>query len=277
MPSRQIAVQIKGTAGNDEDVRFSDFITQLTAVRKALTETERVVSKNPRSSSVDYRIIDLRHFSPAEVIIEAIPILGVDSNEYNGHMPEMVTDTFFRGLRDVTLGQAPPEFDYHALQAFKELAGLVAKGKEVSEVLITYEGEILRVEPALLNKVDHILGPDIFEIGSVTGMLERLNIHSGQNTFTVYPTSNRPQLRCLFGKELRTQVVMAVGKYVSVYGRLKYKSRDAYPYEMMARRIEAYPDQSELPSLSALWGIAPNLTGGKSSDDFIRDIRNEWQ
>jgi hypothetical protein len=287
MPGTRIAVEIRGTPTDDEDVRFGNFIKQLTAIRKALTETERIVSYNVSKVSVDYRVVDLRHNSPSLVVLEEIPlsvvedeisdILTLDVLPDSVYQPGQVTDIFFRGIRDVTQGTAPPEFDYYALQAFKEMAGLLSKGDDISSVTIHYEDSSVDLLPSLPQVIDRILGPDVFESGSITGKIERLNIHAGQNVFTVYPTSKKPPLRCLFRKQLRNDVVAAVGKYVRVYGRLKYKLRDTNPYEMLAHEIELYPDESNLPSLSDLWGIAPNITGGKSSEDFIRDMRDEWQ
>ena len=40
--------------------------------------------------------------------------------------------------------------------------------------------------------------------------------------------------------------------------------------------IEIYPDEKELPSLFDLCGIAPNASNNLSSEDFIREMRDEW-
>ena len=41
--------------------------------------------------------------------------------------------------------------------------------------------------------------------------------------------------------------------------------------------IEIYPPEDELPTIFDLRGIAPNATGDRKSEDFIRDLRNAEQ
>jgi len=45
---------------------------------------------------------------------------------------------------------------------------------------------------------------------------------------------------------------------------------------MEVRGIESLSPTQELPSLRELYGIAPNITGDKSSEQFVREIRDEW-
>ncbi len=35
-------------------------------------------------------------------------------------------------------------------------------------------------------------------------------------------------------------------------------------------------DAEPYPTLSELRGIAPELTGGRAAEDYVRDIRDEW-
>lgn len=108
-------------------------------------------------------------------------------------------------------------------------------------------------------------------------MLEHINLHSGQNVFTVYPTSRLPKIRCVFPKELRQQAIAAIDKYVHVFGFLKYKRREWYPYEMRAQSIEVYESEENLPTLHDLRGIAPEAAGDQLSEDFVRGLRDEWE
>jgi hypothetical protein len=86
-------------------------------------------------------------------------------------------------------------------------------------------------------------------------------------------------LKCSFSKEIRAEAISAIGKYVTVIGekRLKPNITDALPYEMAAKEIVVHQDEQTLPTLKELKGIAPNITGDKPSEDFIRGIRDEWR
>ena len=128
-----------------------------------------------------------------------------------------------------------------------------------------------------MNAIKRITLTPEFEFGAYTGMLEAINIHN-QNIFYIYPASHLPKLKCSFPENLRTEVIAAIGKYVTVLGEKKFKPSigDAIPYEMHAREIEVHPDEDELPTLMALKGLAPDITEGKTSEVFIREIRDEW-
>ena len=49
------------------------------------------------------------------------------------------------------------------------------------------------------------------------------------------------------------------------------------PYEIEASSMQILPDTKELPSLYDLHGIAPNATGNKTTEQHIRDLRDEWE
>jgi aspartyl/asparaginyl-tRNA synthetase len=108
-------------------------------------------------------------------------------------------------------------------------------------------------------------------------MVEQINLHNGQNVFTIYPALEQGKVRCVFPKELRRKAIEAVGNYVTVEGRLKYKKGNEQPYEIEVEDIEIYPPEEDLPKLSDLRGLAADAFGNKSSEEVVREIRDEWQ
>lgn len=266
MTSKQITIQLQGSEGDNGDVRFDDFIKQLSAVKKALGETDRVLSQG---ETVYYRVVDLRHNSPAQIVLEA-----VKRNDVAVDNAAQVVEAFVNGLAQIAAGTPPAGFDYYVLQSYKELTDLIGKG--LTDFTVQQNGTAVSVSSAFGKSIDIILGPDRYEMGSVTGLLEQINLHGRRNNFTIFPTIGQSRLRCIFPQALRTQAVGAVDRYIKVFGQLKYKTHDKYPYEMMVRSIEVYPPPEQLPKLSDLWGIAPDALEGQSIEDFIRDVRHEW-
>lgn len=264
----RITLQIVGSDTDNGDVRFDDFLKQLNAIKKALFETDRLVSESEDGQSVYFRIVDLKHSSPAALVMEAVPVEGKPNNAV------AILDTFYSVVTDIQQKQqAPPNFDYPALQAYKELP--VYKNTSITRTRIFRSGSELSILSSLPTTVDKILGPDIYEHGSITGTIDQINIH-GQNVFTVYPLVRLPKLKCVFPRELRKRAIQAIGQHVSVYGRMKYKRRDIHPYEMEVERVEVHPDDEYLPSLSALRGAAPGATGRVTSEEFVRQLRDDW-
>src|SRR5260370_11885844 len=92
MPKR-ITIKFIGSATDKQDVRLSEFIDQLEGIKKALRENERSVS-GEEELSLDYKIVDLRHHSPSEMVLEPVPLRSVPKAYGN-----QVVDSFAKELR----------------------------------------------------------------------------------------------------------------------------------------------------------------------------------
>jgi len=251
----------------DDALPLEDFLKQLDAIRHALNETQRVVTKS-RKPSLRFKVVGLRRSSPTEVTLRAEPITrGVDDSA-------RVVDAFLNATEHIQRRRSPPTgFDGPALRAFQAMAQMV--DKKVTPVEIVRDGRTVHLSRELANNVDSILGPKQYARGSVTGKLEKINLHRQQNVFIVYPIVGPEHgIACEFPARLTEQAVLAVNKYVDVTGRLTYNAVDSYPEKVRATGIEIYRDRAPF-TLAELHGIAPNATGDKSSEDFIGRLRNE--
>lgn len=112
------------------------------------------------------------------------------------------------------------------------------------------------------------------DISTVDGKLEQINIHKNANTFKIY-TFASPVI-CKFPKNLLSSVQGALGRFVSVSGECHYRPDADFPYKINVQEMEVLPPTEELPSLFDIRGIAPGATGGKSSEQFVRELREEW-
>lgn len=265
--TNRITLRIVGRPEDNGDVRLGAFLKKIDALRDALRATDRVISDG--ELLFDYRVVGLSHSSPSTVQLEPVPLEMEAVAD-----AEPLVDTFHRAVEGIQEGTSVPEgFDYFALQKFKRLE---PTERDTPAVEISRNGDWLSLSGEWAKNVDTILGPDQYEVGSATGMLQALNVHAGNKKFTIYPTFGEPELRCRFKSDLRDDVVEAVDRYVEVFGTLRYKAGGRYPHGMDARRIEIYPDEAELPTLEDLFGIAPDITGEKPAEDFVRDLRDEW-
>ena len=260
---------IRGLDIDNGNVRVNDFISQLASFKNALMATDRLIAESP---STYLRIVNLRHQSPAFVELEAVPSRTATYNN-----AEMVVDRFFHSLDDIERGVAPKGFDYATFQAFKGITALLRKDK-ITELVISRNDESpTKTMAPLYNQIEQILGPDEYEEGSETGMLDQINVHAHRNVFTIYPTSKRRKLRCIFAEELRGRAIKAVGQYVRVSGRMKYKPHlERQPYEVLVSDLEVYPPESELPTLGSLAGAARDMPLSMPSEEFVRRLRDEW-
>jgi hypothetical protein len=223
MATNQLSLQIEGTEENDGNVTLTVLLKQLESFRKAVIETDRIVTGG---QSLDFLVTDLRHSSPAFCAISGKPKKNQDQNRNR-------SDEVFRKLYSGIVAiqekrDVPKDYDFETLSAYREMTGYFGKG--VSRLWIGNDGKQYRISPVLSQDVEVILGPDIIEEGCVTGYLHQLNIHANMifHVYSVVP--GVPKLTCRFPLQLRHEVVSAVDQYVTVYGALKYKSISQFPY-----------------------------------------------
>ena len=266
-PPRRVTIQVLGADEDKGHVRLLDFIRQLEVVRNALRQTERLLSGSDEGG-VYWRVVDLRHDSPATVVLEEVDARPGGSRE------EPVIQEFIRNLRQISKGPRLPENerrDLAALEAYKALS-LTAE-RHVRSLSIKAGRTEVAITETFRRNIDQIIGPDEVSQGSMTGVLEAVNLHNTLR-FNIYPVVGPKKVTCTFEPETREQVIRALDRYVHVYGNLRYKRWAPFPHAIDVHRVEVYPPDSELPRIADLRGIAPDATGEMSSEDFIEELRD---
>lgn len=263
----KIIIQLEGSTEDHGHLRLNELIKQLEIVASALKHTEQTVTgKDGRQ--VYYRVVDLSHNSPVTCVLEAVSI----KKEGRTDVATRVVTNFLRNLRQInTKGRVPSRVDTFALESYRELGSLL--DKNISGVKISNASVDIRIDKSFNERVEKIIGPDEISNGSLTGNLEWINLHNANN-FNIYPVIGAKKVKCHFPRELKETVISAIDKYVRVYGEMRYKSRDSFPYAMNIQDLEILPSEDELPTLFDLRGIAPQATGSLSSQDFINSIRD---
>jgi len=223
-----------------------------------------------REGEVYYRVVDLRRSSPATVVLEAFPSDPVNP----AGVPDRVVSKFFSSLQDIREhGKIPEDFDLPALEAYRELG--IPSRSNLSSVFIENGDSKFPIDHEFDTKIIAAIGPDETVEGSISGMLEKVNLHN-TSRFEIFPTIGPRRLICDFSPELRAQVKDGLDQYVRVSGRLRYKHWDKFPYAITTEKMEVYPEENNLPTLWDIRGIAPAATGDLTSEQFVRAIRDAW-
>ncbi len=269
MAAGKITLRVEGSPEDNGDVRLSELINELQAVRVALKQTERLVTGQDESL-VYYKVVDMSHSSPATIVLEAAAI-----NPKVGKRIALATvQKFFKTLAKIDrTGRVPKDVDSNTLEAFKSLAAMTEKN--VARVTIINTQYEVSIDNTFKKKVENIIGTDEIIEGSMDGVLEWINIHN-TNHFHIYPSIGPKKVDCAFPNKLRGKVKRAIDCQVRVYGELRYKKRDNFAYAINVSDLDILPADNELPSLFDLRGIAPNATGDMNSVEFIRSIRDAW-
>lgn len=267
--ARRITIQFVGAEDKHGDVRLADFIDQLRTIRTALHERERMVSHSDQPQ-IEYKIVDLHH-SNATVVLEAVPLNGALDGARS--YVDKVVNGFSEELRTIKReGKIVDEPDIDRLQAYSRIGE--RRDNLIATIRVTVGRKAVTIDRKFKENVSKILGPDELIDGSVSGMLEAINIHN-TNRFTLYPTIGPKKIAGTFDNSLRAQVKQGIGSFVTIAGKLRYKQWSSFPHGVIAEEIDVHEPNSELPKLSELKGAFAGVTNGKNSIEFVAQIRDE--
>jgi len=266
MKKTQIKIILEGMPEDKGLLRVNAFIGELDAITKSISKVDKLIS-GKGAPSFYLSIVELNYGSPATVVMEAIP------ENPDIDLRDNTINKFYSAYQSIEAGTLEKkEIEYSLIECLIETTNII--GKSINSTRIITNGHDLNITKEFKAKLDLILAPEEKTKGFLRGMLEYINIHQGKNVFRIYPDVGPIKVTCHFPPELTNNAIMAVGKYVEVKGELRYRAVAKYAHEIIVEEIEIFPSEEELPSLYDLRGIAPNLTGKLSSEEFVRKIRN---
>jgi hypothetical protein len=255
-----LPVKLSGADSLGGSVLFADFREFCEALTSCLRVVENVVS---RKSKIRYLISDMRTGSPLTMTLAPLPPRkGQDvREEVLGLFVETVGGLEEGGVID-------PRFTKEDLRTFRRLAEPL--GRRLAGVEIASR----RITTNFLANVDVLIGASIPSEGSVSGRLERLNLHE-KKEFALYPPIEGFVVVCVFPDELTDKVIAAINRTVTVHGRLIFRPDSPFPERVQVRSLEIHPSDDELPRLSELRGLLRGGIGNQTAVEFLNTIRDE--
>jgi hypothetical protein len=261
MPNLRFTLKAEGDDDAAVDASdFSAFLSSLLTCLKALeTETNA-------QAPVEYKVVDLEIGSAA---IELRPVSTGDLDKSASEVARSFSSGFSALQRD-EIRRAP--FSRGTKEKFLALTKPLRRTtraiefKGIDEDIVLSRRVPVRDLPA--TKTEAVAR------GSLKGNIDALNVHS-RPVFYIYPRSGPTRVRCTFDPHLLDALREAIKRNTTVFGLVEYEAGSAFPAKMYVERVEINPPDTELPTLASFWGAAPNLTGGKSTQDYIDSLRDE--
>lgn len=263
----RITLVIEGLPEDDGEVRLGAFIAQLQGLIATIGKLDREANNGKPASY--YTIAELSYNSPARVVIDPQPL---PKQPYVG---PIVIESLNRIANAIQSGADLTGIDADLLEDIRGLANPV--GKTVKTATLLFDGHRLDLTEKVGLQLETALAVDEEFSGSIEGMLEQINIHHGANTFHIYPSVGPKKVTCHFPPKLYDDAVSAVGRRVEVSGSLRYRANAKFPHQVGVTSIEAFPVEDDLPMWDDIRGRAPDATGGLSSEDFVRELRDAWR
>lgn len=263
----KITIQLVGPEANEESIDMKDFADQIIAFYRTLIEIDKDISDQ---KTVEYRIVDITHTSPYSVTVDQIRINRDFDNrkKIKNSLPDYIKS--IKSKKPLPEGWNP-----NVLEKIKTLIQPI--GSKFSRVAVIVDEKTHEIDKTVIDNFNKIYLQEFVEHGEITGALELLNIHDPKETkCIIYSAVDPKKVNGIFRGDMFDELLKAFGKFVTVTGKLKYKSYSNHPYEIVIDELEVHPDEKEIPRLSSLYGAFPNATGDKSTDEFLDEIRDEW-
>lgn len=257
MAHATLTFRLVGPQQDDGMVRLGDFASTLENLHLALRQVERSVLR--RSPQAIYRVSDLKVGS-AEATIEE-----VSEDDALGSPLVVFTETMLKLNRGEEIDQ---RVDWMVLQRMDRLYQPVVSGRAAR---LEFAGE--RLNPQFRHTIRKLLEGGTVSMGSVTGRLERVNVHD-RSEFLLYTPVGTAYVRCRFPSRLLDDVRKAIKRNVTVHGSLRsMRGRDVTMFAEV-ERLEIHPDDHELPTLASLRGVAARYRPRRGVVAAIRALRD---
>ncbi|HEV7240642.1 MAG TPA: hypothetical protein VGQ36_15495 [Thermoanaerobaculia bacterium] len=274
MAGKKITIAIEGDVTDRGDVRLGALIEQLESFKRALTYAEGHAGVGGKKPPVQYRLVDLHH-SEAALTFEAF------SEDVTDDRTNAVIYEFRTRLKQIESGGVPDDVSIEELEAYQELAP--KPERRIRRVDVTFDAptalakvEKFQMTLEFAQQIAKLIGPEEIAWGTMAGRLEALNLHE-KNLFHLYPPVGPSRVTCTFIRDIREDVKRAVDHYVEVAGKLHYKRRAKFAQRMSeVHSVEMLDTDSGRPQLSELRGIAPDVTGGVDTREFVDTLDEEW-
>lgn len=236
----------------------------LSALRDGVTLLERRTQRilGDRSGDARWLLTGLREGS-VEVLTRAEGLAGADSRR--------VVDDYIRSLR------SPASLlDEDVVIVNRMLTAL--ETTDSGSFRATLEGgapeDVALLEPRVVLPMLVDLDPERHVVvGSVVGRLEGMNVHRRLEA-GLYTEGDDRRVVVTFSEALYDEVHAAVRSRVEASGLLT-EDVDGRPIRLRLRRLERMDADDDLPTLSALFGAAPDLIGSDSATDYVERSRSE--
>ena len=263
MPAAEITVSVEGRM---PDQLAQPFLEAVGLSIEVLRNLDAIIAMK-RQPTLRWAISNMHIGSPAEMTLMALP--PNESKDISHDVVKHYVDGLELLGRE---GEIPEHFTDDSLGAVKKLADLTRGNNRV--VIVRTPLRQVQVSQQISVNVDEISTVTYSSDGSVEGLMEMVTLHE-RNYFRVYDDIHGWGVPCYFRQERVDEVRDALGRRVSITGRLR-SDRFGKPESMQVSDIRVLGTE-ELPTPAEVRGIAKGMTGGLKAEEYLRSGRLDYE
>ena len=284
----QLLLTMQGHPSKKGGVPVSLFAAAYLALAQLMGKSAERLAGKGNGAELEFVVAKLSHSSPLQAGIEAAPSLPHLWDGDLAHKAIVRTEELLRAI-DAGAGDDTPTAELDIIEDMTK--PLLEKRGRVSMMKIQRLNGRAPPHPTVditsqfVDNLKRIREAEIRGITTVVGVVEGLNLHlTPSNPFYqlwVYPDIGTRVKFQLHPKD-KDKALQAIGKRAAITGEARYRPDTAHPLIQRPHRIdevthleifdEPGPDS---PKLSDFRGAFPNLTGGKDTLEYLRELRGE--
>ena len=285
--NEQLLLTMQGHPSKKGDVPVSLFLSAYQAMSQLMHKSAERLTGKTRNIGLEFFVAKLSHNSPTQAGIEAVLSQNGDSLAHNSLARNTIVRT--EGLlRDIGAGKGDdiPAAELGLIEKItktysKELVAEMEfqrfNGRAYSPVEVTKE---------FVDNLARLRQGELHCHTTVTGMVELLNLHGSPIQLNVYPDIGEP-VRCTLDlspepDRAREKALHAIGNLVVISGKAHYRPSPNQPDIQRPYKISAKADdikvlkfEPDAPDILDFRGAFPNLTDGKPTLEYLRELRGE--
>lgn len=246
-----------------------DFATVLSALEAGYELLQRTAQRvlGDRAEQLRWQLTGLQESSAITLISTA------ETEDVNTREIKEVAETYTRDLTN-PVDRLPPDDIPILREALARLQKTKSGGLLAELVDSSRPDDMVILDPDAALPLLNVAPPvPNYVIGSVTGMLESLNVH-GKREAAVYNELDRRRVVVSFAEPDYDRVHGALRRRVEVFGAVQ-EDADGRPLRVRMQDIELLLTDDDLPTLASIAGSMPDLTGGATAAEHLARNRRE--
>ncbi len=260
----RLRFQVQGELGN---ITLAGFMGQINDHLRMLREYDLAISRE-KKASLEWLITNV---STGSLIIETESRSRLEEKNFG---PE-VAKVYVAGWDRIEhKGLSPAYLTEPGMKAARRIVRRIGKDG-IEGIVVSGPEQSVTISPKASAHMDQLIPVKYRSLGSAEGTLETISIHRGSR-FTIYHSRTKKAIRCdipAVEEQLLNYAKEALGRRVHASGRLERNARGE-PIRIKAERLRILREREELPTIAELGGKYPDFTGGLTTEEYIRSLRD---